>query len=90
MARLSGLQKEVLNLYRQCLRETRKKPDVIIHPFLNPTARSLEPLERRDKGGNYLHWDSRSVGNTLRPSQGPSSTRICPLRSVISLPLSFC
>ncbi|KAH8788318.1 complex 1 protein-domain-containing protein [Diaporthe sp. PMI_573] len=27
MARLSGLQKEVLSLYRQCLRETRKKPD---------------------------------------------------------------
>ncbi|KAG8164790.1 hypothetical protein KVR01_005065 [Diaporthe batatas] len=27
MARLSGLQKEVLGLYRQCLRETRKKPD---------------------------------------------------------------
>lgn len=47
MARLSGLQKEVLNLYRQCLRETRKKPDVITHPFLNPTARSLERLERR-------------------------------------------
>ncbi|KFH44492.1 Succinate dehydrogenase assembly factor-like protein [Hapsidospora chrysogenum ATCC 11550] len=26
MRRLSGLQKEVLALYRQCLRETRKKP----------------------------------------------------------------
>ncbi|PHH65472.1 hypothetical protein CDD81_2252 [Ophiocordyceps australis] len=24
--RLSGLQKEVLSLYRQCLRESRKKP----------------------------------------------------------------
>ncbi|PWY76171.1 hypothetical protein BO70DRAFT_295651 [Aspergillus heteromorphus CBS 117.55] len=26
MARLSGLQREVLSLYRKCLRETRKKP----------------------------------------------------------------
>ncbi|KAJ5818303.1 hypothetical protein N7474_003894 [Penicillium riverlandense] len=26
MARLSGLQREVLSLYRQCLREIRKKP----------------------------------------------------------------
>lgn len=28
MARLSGLQKEVLVLYRSCLREARKKPEV--------------------------------------------------------------
>ena len=28
MARLSGLQREVLSLYRQCLREVRKKPIV--------------------------------------------------------------
>ncbi|QPC75758.1 hypothetical protein HYE68_006510 [Fusarium pseudograminearum] len=28
MARLSGLQKEVLALYRNCLREMRKKPQV--------------------------------------------------------------
>lgn len=27
MPRLSGLQKDVLNLYRQCLRATRQKPD---------------------------------------------------------------
>lgn len=26
--RLSGLQKEVLSLYRNCLRECRKKPEV--------------------------------------------------------------
>ncbi|KAF7712722.1 Succinate dehydrogenase assembly factor 1, mitochondrial [Penicillium ucsense] len=26
MARLSGLQRDVLSLYRQCLREIRKKP----------------------------------------------------------------
>ena len=28
MMRLSGLQKEVLSLYRNCLRESRKKPQV--------------------------------------------------------------
>jgi hypothetical protein len=28
MARLSGLQREVLALYRNCLRESRKKPQV--------------------------------------------------------------
>jgi hypothetical protein len=28
MARLSGLQREILSLYRKCLRETRKKPAV--------------------------------------------------------------
>ena len=28
MARLSGLQRDVLKLYRQCLRESRKKPAV--------------------------------------------------------------
>ncbi|KAJ5638285.1 hypothetical protein N7490_008164 [Penicillium lividum] len=28
MARLSGLQRDVLSLYRQCLREIRKKPIV--------------------------------------------------------------
>jgi len=26
--RLSGLQREVIALYRQCLRESRKKPEV--------------------------------------------------------------
>ncbi|KAH6660349.1 hypothetical protein BKA67DRAFT_508957 [Truncatella angustata] len=30
--RLSGLQKEVLSLYRHCLRETRKKPQVQLSP----------------------------------------------------------
>ncbi|KAJ6788429.1 hypothetical protein PWT90_07353 [Aphanocladium album] len=30
--RLSGLQKEVLGLYRHCLRESRKKPEVSAMP----------------------------------------------------------
>lgn len=32
MARLSGLQREVLSLYRKCLREIRSKPAVCLHP----------------------------------------------------------
>lgn len=80
MARLSGLQKEVLSLYRLCLRETRKKPEVMTHPF--PSA--------KNSPGNYLHWTSRLPGNILRLLQGPSSTRTWPLRSVISPPSSSC
>lgn len=38
MARLSGLQREVLSLYRQCLRETRKKP--LVRTFLRPVPAS--------------------------------------------------
>lgn len=39
MARLSGLQREVLSLYRKCLRETRKKPLVgTTLPFSSPLA----------------------------------------------------
>lgn len=37
--RLSGLQRDVLALYRQCLRESRKKPEV--HTF----ARKLVSLQ---------------------------------------------
>jgi len=33
MRRLSGLQKEVLSLYRQCLRECRKKPEATRQNF---------------------------------------------------------
>ncbi|KAI0889682.1 complex 1 protein-domain-containing protein, partial [Annulohypoxylon maeteangense] len=37
--RLSGLQKEVLSLYRNCLRESRKKP-VATRPHFESFARS--------------------------------------------------
>ncbi|KAI0168759.1 complex 1 protein-domain-containing protein [Pestalotiopsis sp. NC0098] len=37
--RLSGLQKEVLGLYRQCLRESRKKPQQS-RPHFESFARS--------------------------------------------------
>ncbi|PSR97560.1 complex 1 protein-domain-containing protein [Coniella lustricola] len=33
MARLSGLQKQVLVLYRNCLRQARKKPDATRRHF---------------------------------------------------------
>ncbi|KAK3941490.1 complex 1 protein-domain-containing protein [Diplogelasinospora grovesii] len=37
--RLSGLQKEVLSLYRQCLRESRKKPQAT-RPHFESYARN--------------------------------------------------
>ncbi|KAM3476710.1 hypothetical protein MY4038_006057 [Beauveria bassiana] len=39
--RLSGLQKEVLALYRHCLRESRKKPEVPACP--TPTRSATRP-----------------------------------------------
>ncbi|PCD22729.1 hypothetical protein FGRA07_04099 [Fusarium graminearum] len=51
MARLSGLQKEVLALYRNCLRETRKKPQATRPHFesyaRNEFARNLS-IDKRD------------------------------------------
>lgn len=40
--RLSGLQKEVLALYRSCLRESRKKP-AVGYPFAIPRHWTLSP-----------------------------------------------
>ncbi|KAH8760807.1 hypothetical protein BGZ57DRAFT_586279 [Hyaloscypha finlandica] len=37
--RYSGLQREVLSLYRKCLRESRKK-DVIVRPHFESFART--------------------------------------------------
>lgn len=36
MARLSGLQREVLSLYRKCLREIRNKPVVSLEKEADP------------------------------------------------------
>jgi hypothetical protein len=44
MARLSGLQREVLSLYRQCLREVRKKPIVRGEILYSPRASSFQVL----------------------------------------------
>jgi hypothetical protein len=38
--RLSGLQKEVLKLYRQCFREARKKPEVRFN-YPSPVATNI-------------------------------------------------
>ncbi|POS81062.1 hypothetical protein DHEL01_v200529 [Diaporthe helianthi] len=51
MARLSGLQKEVLSLYRQCLRETRKKPDAArkhFQAFARSEFNKNLAIEKRD------------------------------------------
>ncbi|KAL2260135.1 hypothetical protein VTK26DRAFT_5962 [Humicola hyalothermophila] len=51
--RLSGLQREVLGLYRQCLRECRKKPEAT-RPHFQAFARAeFEKnitIDRRDFG----------------------------------------
>jgi len=49
--RLSGLQKEVLGLYRQCLRECRKKPDATRSHFQAFARKEFEKnitIEKRD------------------------------------------
>ena len=51
MARLSGLQREVLSLYRKCLREIRKKPVV-----------SLEIQKKRIPGNTSIN---QSIANAL-------------------------
>lgn len=56
--RLSGLQREVLGLYRTCLRESRKKPHVRAksRPFERITHTSYRKLERilsRTQGENH-------------------------------------
>ncbi|KAK4673093.1 hypothetical protein QC763_108788 [Podospora pseudopauciseta] len=49
--RLSGLQKEVLGLYRQCLRECRKKPEATRKHFQTFAREEFEKsisLDKRD------------------------------------------
>ncbi|KAK3335390.1 complex 1 protein-domain-containing protein [Cercophora scortea] len=49
--RLSGLQREVLSLYRQCLRECRKKPQATQAHFRTFARREFEKniqLDKRD------------------------------------------
>ncbi|KAL1839525.1 hypothetical protein VTJ49DRAFT_1427 [Mycothermus thermophilus] len=47
--RLSGLQKEVLSLYRQCLRECRKKPEVSRNRFLRFARSEFDKNIKIDK-----------------------------------------
>ncbi|KAM3455493.1 hypothetical protein MY5147_001372 [Beauveria neobassiana] len=50
--RLSGLQKEVLALYRHCLRESRKKPETT-RPHFQAFARYMSPEHRRTTGRRH-------------------------------------
>ncbi|EHY52007.1 hypothetical protein HRR83_003428 [Exophiala dermatitidis] len=49
--RLSGLQREVLKLYRQCLRAARKKPEATRENFRNVARREFrkhQMIDRKD------------------------------------------
>ncbi|EME89552.1 uncharacterized protein MYCFIDRAFT_26785 [Pseudocercospora fijiensis CIRAD86] len=53
MPRLSGLQRDVLSLYRQCLRTARKKPASTRENFKNFARREFEKnlgMDRKDFG----------------------------------------
>jgi hypothetical protein len=47
--RLSGLQRQVLSLYRQCLREAKKKPSVCPPDNSRSGDRATDKLARRCK-----------------------------------------
>jgi len=49
MARLSGLQREILSLYRKCLRETRKKPADARPNFLRYAQSEFRQHQHHDK-----------------------------------------
>ncbi|EXJ64893.1 hypothetical protein A1O7_01232, partial [Cladophialophora yegresii CBS 114405] len=48
-ARLSGLQREVLKLYRACLRATRNKPEATRENFRNAARREFRKNQSVDK-----------------------------------------
>ena len=41
MARLSGLQRDVLSLYRECLRALKEKPSVSMHAAIEETCQGV-------------------------------------------------
>ncbi|KAF7513735.1 hypothetical protein GJ744_007786 [Endocarpon pusillum] len=47
--RLSGLQRQVLSLYRQCLREAKKKPPLVRGNFRDFTRREFRDHQNMDK-----------------------------------------
>lgn len=56
MARLSGLQREVLSLYRSCLREIRNKPAVgVVLVTFSPTAH-FSNLPLQDSHNNFKRY----------------------------------
>ena len=82
MARLSGLQREVLSLYRSCLREIRKKPVVgrmslppIIHELKLMFSRNPEetswPLPGRRQFGKtaeFPYWTDTQIRQNRIPN----------------------
>ena len=72
MPRLSGLQKDVLSLYRQCLRAAREKP--------NDTRSHFEAFARRAFDRN-IHLDKKDFGAIeflLRKGQRQLETYAAP------------
>ncbi|KAM3513984.1 hypothetical protein MY11210_002416 [Beauveria gryllotalpidicola] len=63
--RLSGLQKEVLALYRHCLRESRKKPEVSAVP-LTTTPTALNHIFKPLRGQNLQRVEILT-SETLQP-----------------------
>ncbi|KAH6604687.1 hypothetical protein Trco_006394 [Trichoderma cornu-damae] len=57
--RLSGLQKEVLALYRQCLRECRRKPQKLAQCLDHVRIRGGSNSLRRDEFSRNLTIDKR-------------------------------
>lgn len=81
MARLSGLQREVLSLYRQCLREVRKKPIVRglflfyarLYELFQPQISSQPPISI---SSNIIHFIffHRTPSRISKTMPGMSST----------------
>jgi hypothetical protein len=89
MARLSGLQKDVLTLYRQCLRAMREKPTVGAHVIdsstdssrrqdrISTNLRGKQNLAVRSEIHHCLRVPELNFGNTLmsaRKTLVPSNT----------------
>ncbi len=73
--RLSGLQKEVLSLYRNCLRECRKKPEASRHRF-QAFARSVHPRPR------VSVWSGlRITDRACRRESDPSRAMLTTIRA---------
>ncbi|EJP62993.1 complex 1 protein (LYR family) protein [Beauveria bassiana ARSEF 2860] len=64
--RLSGLQKEVLALYRHCLRESRKKPEVPAVPYPNAFNRIFKLLREFAKSRDIDKRDFAAIEFLLR------------------------
>ncbi|KAL1881037.1 hypothetical protein Plec18167_003578 [Paecilomyces lecythidis] len=71
MARLSGLQREVLSLYRQCFREIRKKPTVNSLPDpLNLSSNAVKLIEyAKDAQENFRKYARAEFRKNLNVSK---------------------